>query len=91
MAMPPSCDSPARNRRRELISCWMQAMLEVAMENSSTTTNNAPAARPAKGITGLLLHGECVYSVEVGPRLPVRQKDDNGKGNESNSSGTLRL
>uniref|UniRef100_A0A0D3F0W8 Protein kinase domain-containing protein n=1 Tax=Oryza barthii TaxID=65489 RepID=A0A0D3F0W8_9ORYZ len=57
MAMPPSCDSSARNRRRELFSCSTQAMAEVATMRSSS--NNAAVARPEYGIASLLLHGEC--------------------------------
>uniref|UniRef100_A0A0E0CFU4 Uncharacterized protein n=2 Tax=Oryza meridionalis TaxID=40149 RepID=A0A0E0CFU4_9ORYZ len=57
MAMPPSCDSSARNWRRELFSCSMQAMAEVATMRSSS--NNAAVARPEYGIASLLLHGEC--------------------------------
>ncbi|KAF2943148.1 hypothetical protein DAI22_02g045001 [Oryza sativa Japonica Group] len=57
MAMPPSCDSSARNWRRELFSCSTQAMAEVATMRSSS--NNAAVARPEYGIASLLLHGEC--------------------------------
>uniref|UniRef100_A0A0D9YMI1 Uncharacterized protein n=1 Tax=Oryza glumipatula TaxID=40148 RepID=A0A0D9YMI1_9ORYZ len=57
MAMPPSCDSSARNRRRELFSCSTQAMVEVATMRSSSS--NAAVARPEYGIASLLLHGEC--------------------------------
>uniref|UniRef100_A0A0E0G1G5 Uncharacterized protein n=1 Tax=Oryza nivara TaxID=4536 RepID=A0A0E0G1G5_ORYNI len=57
MAMPPSCDSSAMNRRRELFSCSTQAMAEVATARSSS--NNAAVARPEEGIASLLLHGEC--------------------------------
>uniref|UniRef100_A0A0E0CFT8 Uncharacterized protein n=1 Tax=Oryza meridionalis TaxID=40149 RepID=A0A0E0CFT8_9ORYZ len=57
MAMPPSCDSSAMNRRRELFSCSTQAMAEVATMRSSS--NNAAVARPEEGIASLLLHGEC--------------------------------
>uniref|UniRef100_J3L9P7 Secreted protein n=1 Tax=Oryza brachyantha TaxID=4533 RepID=J3L9P7_ORYBR len=34
MEMPSSCDSPARNWRRERFSCSRHAMVEVAMESS---------------------------------------------------------
>uniref|UniRef100_A0A0E0JVP6 Uncharacterized protein n=1 Tax=Oryza punctata TaxID=4537 RepID=A0A0E0JVP6_ORYPU len=58
MAMPLSCDSPARNRRRVLFSCSTHAMVETAMGSSNSSSNNEEAARPEKGITSLLLHAE---------------------------------
>uniref|UniRef100_A0A0D9VCD5 Uncharacterized protein n=1 Tax=Leersia perrieri TaxID=77586 RepID=A0A0D9VCD5_9ORYZ len=45
LEMPPSCESPARNRRRELFSCSRHAMVDVAMASSSSKAS-------------LLLHGE---------------------------------
>uniref|UniRef100_A0A0E0CFT0 Uncharacterized protein n=1 Tax=Oryza meridionalis TaxID=40149 RepID=A0A0E0CFT0_9ORYZ len=58
MARPLSCDSPARNRRRELFSCSRHAMVETAMGSSNSSSHNEAAARPGKGITTLLLHAE---------------------------------
>uniref|UniRef100_A0A0E0G1E0 Uncharacterized protein n=1 Tax=Oryza nivara TaxID=4536 RepID=A0A0E0G1E0_ORYNI len=58
MAMPLSCPSPARNRRRELFSCSRHAVVETAMGSSNSSRHNEEAARPEKGITTLLLHAE---------------------------------
>uniref|UniRef100_A0A0E0CFT4 Uncharacterized protein n=1 Tax=Oryza meridionalis TaxID=40149 RepID=A0A0E0CFT4_9ORYZ len=69
MAMPLSCDSPARNWRRELFSCSRHAMVELAMESSSNS--NAAAARPEKGIDSLLLHRECGVSFMISPITAV--------------------
>uniref|UniRef100_A0A0D3F0W4 Uncharacterized protein n=1 Tax=Oryza barthii TaxID=65489 RepID=A0A0D3F0W4_9ORYZ len=69
MEMPLSCDSPARNWRRELFSCSRHAMVELAMESSNN--NSAAAARPEKGIASPLLHRECGASFMISPITAV--------------------
>uniref|UniRef100_A0A0E0G1G9 Uncharacterized protein n=1 Tax=Oryza nivara TaxID=4536 RepID=A0A0E0G1G9_ORYNI len=100
MAMPPSCDSSARNRRRELF-CSTQAMAEVATMRSSS--NNAAVARPEYGIASLLLHGECgvicmnslipaicIVEVPVFPRCFKEVRSNSSSGRVPLSSSTAK-
>uniref|UniRef100_A0A0E0JVQ5 Uncharacterized protein n=1 Tax=Oryza punctata TaxID=4537 RepID=A0A0E0JVQ5_ORYPU len=69
IAMPPSCDNPARNLRRDDLSCSTHAFADMAMESSSSN-NNAEAVRPEECIGSLHLHGEwgaiCIISDMIG-------------------------